>query len=84
MGRFSERDHLRVLALLALLRMPLRTSADPRAVFAAMASDKKKRDGRLRFVLPRAIGDVDYGVHASERNIREVLARLQRPPEPIR
>lgn len=32
--------------------------ANPHAVWAAMAADKKRWRGRLRFVLPRAIGDV--------------------------
>jgi 3-dehydroquinate synthase len=83
-GRFTEREHLRVLALLALLGMPLRTTAEPDAVFEAMSSDKKKRAGRLRFVLPRAIGDVEYGVECSERTVRSVLARLRRAPEAVR
>ncbi|HUS17847.1 MAG TPA: 3-dehydroquinate synthase family protein, partial [Chloroflexia bacterium] len=30
----------------------------PEAVLAAMSTDKKRRDGRLRFVLARAVGDV--------------------------
>ena len=81
--RFSERDHLRVLALLALLQLPLRTSVQPQAVLDAMRSDKKRRGGRLRFVLPRAIGDVEYGVRSTERNVRAVLERLVRPPEPV-
>ncbi|HVA34038.1 MAG TPA: 3-dehydroquinate synthase family protein [Candidatus Baltobacteraceae bacterium] len=83
-GRFTEREHFRVLALLTLLGMPLRTTLDPGAVFAAMASDKKKRGGRLRFVLPRAIGDVEYGVECADATVRGVLARLQRPPEAVR
>ncbi|HTX59955.1 MAG TPA: 3-dehydroquinate synthase family protein [Verrucomicrobiae bacterium] len=83
-GRFSQGEHLRVLTLLALLRMPLRTSLAPDAILSAMQSDKKKRGGELRFVLPRAIGDVEYGVTVSPRLVREVLARMQRPPEAVR
>jgi 3-dehydroquinate synthase len=83
-GRFSERDHLRVLALLALLRLPLRTSVDPDAIFAAMHGDKKRRRGTLRFVLPRAIGDVEYGITCNERTVRAVLASLHRAPEAVR
>lgn len=82
-GRFSEREHLRVLALLALFGMPLRTTVVPEAVFAAMRADKKRRGGRLRFVLPRAIGDVEYGVECSDRAVRAVLARLRRSPGAI-
>jgi 3-dehydroquinate synthetase len=80
-GRFSEREHLRVLALLTLLGLPLQIALGPDAIFAAMASDKKKRGGRLRFVLPRALGDVEYGVECDPRSVRAVLARLSEPPE---
>jgi 3-dehydroquinate synthetase len=81
-GRFSEVEHLRVLALLALLGMPLRTSLAANAMFAAMQTDKKRRGGRLRFVLPRAIGDVERGVECSDRTVRSVLVRLGREPAP--
>ncbi len=77
---FPEADHLRVLATLALLRMPLYTTVDAEAAFAAMSADKKKRDGKLRFVVPRAIGDVEYGVHAPPSTVRAVLRHLQRSP----
>lgn len=79
-GRFSEREHLRVLALLTLLGMPLRTSVEAADALAAMQSDKKRRDGRLRFVLPRAIGTVDYGVECSDRDVRVVLRELRQIP----
>lgn len=79
-GRYSAADHLRVLSLLALLRMPLRTRERPQAVWAAMGADKKKRDGRLRFVLPRAIGDVEYGCRVSEKAVKKTLTRLVTPP----
>jgi 3-dehydroquinate synthase len=81
MGRFSEAEHLRVLALLTLLDLPIQTSLAPEAIFEAMRSDKKKRGGRLRFVLPRAIGEVEYGVECAAVSVRAVLSRLQRPPE---
>jgi 3-dehydroquinate synthase len=82
-GRFSEEEHLRILATMALLGMPLRTRIEPDAAFAAMQSDKKKRAGKLRFVLPRAIGDVEYGVEVPERQVRAVLAQLRRSPEAL-
>jgi 3-dehydroquinate synthase len=80
-GRFSEEEHLRVLATMALLGMPLSTHVKPEAALAAMASDKKRRNGTLRFVLPRAIGDVEYGVTVPERMLKSVLLRLTRSPE---
>jgi 3-dehydroquinate synthase len=79
-GRFSREDHLRVITLLTLLRMPLWTRESPSQVFAAMAADKKKRAGKLRFVLPREIGDVEYGVVVPERTVRAVLERITKPP----
>jgi len=83
-GTFEEREHLRVLALLALLGLPLQTTLDPGAILAAMRADKKRRDGRLRFVLPRAIGDVEYGVECDTRSVLAALRRLQRPPARLR
>jgi 3-dehydroquinate synthetase len=83
-GRFSRDEHLRVLTLLALVGLPLQTSLSPAAIFTAMRSDKKKSGGRLRFVLPRAIGDVEYGVECADRTVRAVLDRMALPPENVR
>jgi 3-dehydroquinate synthase len=80
-GRFSRDEHLRVLTLLTLLGLPLQTTLSADAILVAMQADKKKRGGRLRFVLPRAIGDVEYDVVCGERTVRAVLERLRRPPE---
>lgn len=80
-GRFSLEEHLRILATMALLGMPLRTSIDAEATLAAMQSDKKRRAGKLRFVLPRAVGDVEYGVEVPHEVVHTVLAQLCRPPE---
>ncbi|MBV9333838.1 MAG: 3-dehydroquinate synthase [Candidatus Eremiobacteraeota bacterium] len=79
-GRFSEREYLRVLALLTLVGLPLQIPLEPRAIFTAMGSDKKKRNGRLRFVLPRSLGDVEYGIECDPRSVRAVLAKLSQPP----
>lgn len=58
----------RVERLLSRLELPSRVAGfAPEQVLAAMASDKKRSAGRLRFVLPRAIGDVDvFGDVAAE------------------
>jgi 3-dehydroquinate synthase len=79
-GRFSRDEHLRVLTLLMLLKMPILTREHPSSILAAMQSDKKKRDGRLRFVLPREIGDVEYGVVVPDRKVESVLKRLTTLP----
>lgn len=83
-GRFSEPEHLRVLTLLALFGLPLQTNLPADSIFSAMSSDKKRRGGRLKFVLPRAIGDVEYGVEASQQSVMAVLRRLGGPPESLR
>jgi len=80
-GRFSQSEHLRVLSLLALLRLPLvAPSGDARPLLRAMSHDKKARDGKLRFVLPRKLGDVEYGVVAALPSVRAVLNRLREIP----
>jgi 3-dehydroquinate synthase len=81
-GRFSAQEHLRVLSLLTLLQLPIVSpSDDVDALYAAMASDKKARAGNLRFVLPRAIGDVEYGVVVPARTVRAVLRQLASLPD---
>lgn len=80
-GRFSRSEHVRVLALLALLGLPLKTSLAPNAVFRAMQGDKKSREGRLQFVIPRAIGDVEYGIAVPDRIVFGVLAQLTKTPQ---
>jgi len=83
-GRFDRAAHLRVLTLLALFGMPLQTTLEPDTVLQAMRADKKRRGGRLRFVLPRAIGEVEYGVECADASVRAVLRRLRQPPESFR
>ena len=46
----------------------------PEAILQAMTTDKKRKQGRVRFVLPRALGDV--GVYDDVRD-EEVLASLK-------
>jgi 3-dehydroquinate synthase len=46
-------------------------------VIAAMAHDKKKRHGRLRFVLPRRIGAVEIVDDVPPAVIRTVLDEMK-------
>jgi shikimate kinase / 3-dehydroquinate synthase len=48
----------------------------PAAIRAAMASDKKKAGGQLKFVLPKAVGEVVWGVTVDENTLAEVLRWL--------
>lgn len=78
---FSRGEHLRILSLLTLLKLPLHDEDfETEAVLEGMAADKKARGGALRFVLPRAIGQVEWGVSAPLPTVREVVERLHTPP----
>lgn len=80
-GRFSEAEHRRVIDLLTALRLPVGCEGlEAKALLKAMQSDKKTRNGELRFVLPAAIGSIEYGVAAPEREVRKVLSRLSARP----
>jgi 3-dehydroquinate synthase len=48
----------RIAALLQELGLTIECPLDPQALLAAMGTDKKRRGGQLRFVLPRALGTV--------------------------
>lgn len=68
-------DRLRTL----LDRLGLPTSAPglaPDALLAAMSLDKKNRDGRIRFVLPRSLGHVELTDSPTEPDLLAVLAEL--------
>ncbi len=53
--------------------LPPWPSAQPAQLIAAMQADKKTRAGRLRFVLPKRIGQVRCGVDADEEMLSQVL-----------
>jgi len=60
-------------------RFGLPTSApglDREHLLEAMSRDKKNRQGKIRFVLPRAIGRVETTDAASEEDVRAMLAEL--------
>jgi 3-dehydroquinate synthase len=65
----------RVARLLEQLGLPIETPAlDPALLLQAMRRDKKNRGGKLRFVLPRAIGSVELTDLAGEADVAAVLA----------
>lgn len=59
LGVTPDAHRTRVMALLRSLRFRLRAGAEapPEALVEAMAADKKRRGGQLRFVLQRGVGD---------------------------
>ncbi|MDH7497793.1 MAG: 3-dehydroquinate synthase, partial [Syntrophomonadaceae bacterium] len=73
MMSFGEAD--RVRALLERFGLPVRLPAlDPERVLEAMAVDKKVRDGRLRFVLPRGIGEALVVDDVEDETVRQLFS----------
>jgi 3-dehydroquinate synthetase len=52
----------RLESLLSRTGLPVRHSADPDELIEVMAADKKAVEGRVRFVLIKSIGQVEYGI----------------------
>ena len=69
----------RIEELFARTGLPtrLRSNAAQRAaIFRAMSSDKKVREGQVRFVLARRIGEVEFGCKVPRPLVREVIQAL--------
>jgi len=67
----------RIEALLRAFGLPTQVPPfQPEAVWEAMALDKKKRGSRLRFVLPRALGDVIITEEVVQEAVLTVLGEL--------
>jgi 3-dehydroquinate synthase len=64
----------RLEALLRRFGLPVAAEGlDPDALREAMTRDKKNRGGRIRFVLPRALGRVELTDAPTEADVRAVL-----------
>ncbi len=48
----------------------------PERIRALMSADKKKAGGRLKFALPRRLGEVTWGIDVDEAALREALTAL--------
>ena len=69
----------RLVALLQRFGLPTRYEGyEPVEIWRAMATDKKKRGKKLRFVLPRAIGQVEVSDQVPQAVVLEVLERLRK------
>jgi 3-dehydroquinate synthase len=74
MGLWNQADQERQKALIRAAGLPLALPAlDPDAVLECLRGDKKVREGRVRFVLPTAIGAVEIRDDVEEDLIRAVL-----------
>ncbi|MBE9172741.1 3-dehydroquinate synthase, partial [Cyanobium sp. LEGE 06143] len=74
MGLWSPADQARQLALIDAAGLPRQwPQLDPEAVLRCLQGDKKVREGRLRFVLPTAIGSVEIRDDVERDTILEAL-----------
>ncbi|HSD83398.1 MAG TPA: 3-dehydroquinate synthase [Anaerolineae bacterium] len=65
-------------AVIAKVGLPTRyANLETNTIMELMRSDKKKQLGRLKFALPRAIGDVVIGVDVEDDLIREALEAVR-------
>ncbi len=72
-GLCAPEVEARMANLLRRLELPTEYVCSPDAVFSAMSTDKKKRHGQLRFVLPKDIGEVIVTSEVPEGAVREAL-----------
>ena len=77
LGLAADETVARQERLLAALGLPIRAeSVDADAVLAAIARDKKSRDGRVPFVLAPRIGAFRLVYDVADDDVRRVLAEL--------
>jgi shikimate kinase/3-dehydroquinate synthase len=77
LGLCNETIEGQLTALLQRFSLPTHyESYEPREIWEAMATDKKRRGKKLRFVLPRAIGQVVVTDQVSKAVVLEVLEKL--------
>ena len=77
LGLWSAQDESRQRALIAAAGLPLNwPPLDPEAVLTCLQGDKKVRQGKVRFVLPVAIGQVVIRDDIDPELIRQVLLEL--------
>ncbi|MCT0226435.1 3-dehydroquinate synthase [Synechococcus sp. CS-1328] len=82
-GLWSADDQERQRHLIAAAQLPLAwPSLEPQAVLACLQGDKKVKEGRVRFVLPTAIGTVEIRDDVDTATILAALDRIA-TPEPV-
>ena len=80
LGLMKSTEAERVVRLLSGLALPVAdVEAGVEEVLAAMRSDKKVRDGRIRFVLPVGLGAATVRDDVPESVVRDALSRVLRP-----
>lgn len=74
LGHCSDDTTQRIIALLEQLKLPTAPPPySPVEVWVAMGTDKKRQGPTLRFILPRAIGDVDIFDSVVRADVEAIL-----------
>jgi 3-dehydroquinate synthetase len=77
LGRAAPSLADRIEGLLSAWGLPVRCPPfDADAIWEAMAHDKKRRGRRLRWVLPRAVGEVEIAEDVPRHVVRSVLCTM--------
>ncbi|MEK7442213.1 MAG: 3-dehydroquinate synthase [Chloroflexota bacterium] len=63
----------RIEKVIERFELPTRFDGDPEAVRALMQSDKKKSRGKLKFALPKKIGEAVWGIEVEEEVLMSVV-----------
>jgi len=80
LGLAGEELLRRVERVLARYGLPVRYAGHaPEEVWQAMGTDKKRRGGQLRFVLPRAVGDVVVTADVPKEVVMQALRESHEP-----
>lgn len=78
LGLCSEEVERRLVSLLRRFGLPTNYRGyEPRQIWEAMGVDKKRRGGKLRFVLPQAIGEVTVTKKVPREVVLEVLREMK-------
>jgi 3-dehydroquinate synthase len=78
LGIFSRQDNLKLQRLLEAFELPVSIAPFKlswKIIYAAMTRDKKKKGGRLRFILPTRIGKVIVRDDFSQDLIQKILKK---------
>ena len=76
-GKWKEEDANRQKKLIKKAGLPTYwPKLDHEEVLQALTGDKKVKDGKIRFILPRKIGEVEISNEITESDLRECLNKL--------
>lgn len=78
LGHWTQAEADRQLAIIRKAGLPVQLPADMDidAILNALRSDKKVRSGKVRFVLPKGIGEVFITDQVTDDTVRQVLAKM--------